>query len=243
MANVLRPSSVWARARSGRAAAGRGGRPRERSRTQRSLLRPTDIQSPFRVWIVAPVLMPTLSAVGVGPSGAKLKSYRRRSIASATVASSSANWSPTHLRGPPPKGRYAKSAATSLGYSWPFHSSGLKPFHSGLAPLWKGRRNRSGSKASGLSQYLGDRCRLYTEMKMSELRSSLTGLPKSLPFAGISSSSMARRISRGGSGYIRRDSATHRRTSSSFIMSSMTGFRSPITSSISLRTFASTSGA
>ena len=38
------------------------------------------------------------------------------SIASATVASKRANWSPTHFRAPPPKGTKAKSAATSLGY-------------------------------------------------------------------------------------------------------------------------------
>lgn len=37
-------------------------------------------------------------------------------IASATVASKSANWSPTHFRAPPPNGMKAKSAATSLGY-------------------------------------------------------------------------------------------------------------------------------
>ena len=47
------------------------------------------------------------------------------SMAMATVASSSANWSPTHLRMPPPKGMKAKSAATSLGYSELPCASGL----------------------------------------------------------------------------------------------------------------------
>ena len=55
------------------------------------------------------------------------------SMARPTVASSSANWSPTHLRMPPPKGMKAKSAATSLGYSELPCASGLRaqprPFH------------------------------------------------------------------------------------------------------------------
>ena len=50
------------------------------------------------MWMVAPVLVPTSSGLGVGPLGANWKSYFCRSTASATVASSVANWSPTHLR-------------------------------------------------------------------------------------------------------------------------------------------------
>lgn len=49
-----------------------------------------------------------------------------RSMAAATVASMSANWSPTHLRMPPPKGMNAKSDATSLGYSELPCASGLQ---------------------------------------------------------------------------------------------------------------------
>jgi hypothetical protein len=47
-----------------------------------------------------------------GPLGiSRSNSNRRSSIAAETAASSSANWSPTHFRVPPPKGRKAKSAA------------------------------------------------------------------------------------------------------------------------------------
>jgi hypothetical protein len=58
----------------------------------------------------APVVMPT-----GGASGARSKSKRRSSMESPTTASKSANWSPTHLRRPPPKGRYLKFSVTSLG--------------------------------------------------------------------------------------------------------------------------------
>ena len=51
-------------------------------------------------------------------------------MARATVASVMANWSPTHLRAPPPNGMKAKSAADSLGYM--SLGSGLKPAHSPL---------------------------------------------------------------------------------------------------------------
>lgn len=47
-------------------------------------------------------------------------------MAAATVASIRANWSPTHLRMPPPKGMNAKSDATSLGYSELPCASGLQ---------------------------------------------------------------------------------------------------------------------
>ena len=69
----------------------------------------------------------------------------------ATVASSSANWSPTHLRAPPPKGMKPKSLATSLGYRLLPCASGLYPAHappkSGLAlrSLKRSGRNSSGS--------------------------------------------------------------------------------------------------
>lgn len=61
--------------------------------------------SPFFVWIVAPVTISTSSGDPLS-STSKFRSSRAR----ATVDSRSANWSPTHLRGPPPKGRKAKSA-------------------------------------------------------------------------------------------------------------------------------------
>lgn len=61
------------------------------------------MKRPSRVWMVAPVLVPTESGVGVLP--AKVKSNREQIAASATVASRRANWSPTHLREPPPKGK------------------------------------------------------------------------------------------------------------------------------------------
>ena len=37
------------------------------------------------------------------------------SMDSPTIDSNNANWSPIHLRLPPPKGRYAKFSVTSLG--------------------------------------------------------------------------------------------------------------------------------
>lgn len=52
----------------------------------------------FVVWIVAPVVMLIFW------SGTSSKFMCCRTIASATIASSSANWSPTHLRGPPLNG-------------------------------------------------------------------------------------------------------------------------------------------
>ncbi len=58
----------------------------------------TVMNRPFCVWMVAPVVMPT------SWSGTSAKSKRRSTTASATTASISANWSPTHLRGPPLKG-------------------------------------------------------------------------------------------------------------------------------------------
>ena len=55
----------------------------------------TYMYSPFLVWMVAPVVMP-----GSNP-GLGARSYSLSSTASATTASIKANWSPTHLRGPP----------------------------------------------------------------------------------------------------------------------------------------------
>jgi len=52
------------------------------------------------VWIVAPVVIPIIW------SGTNSKLNFWRSTAKATVASSIANWSPTHLRGPPLNGIY-----------------------------------------------------------------------------------------------------------------------------------------
>lgn len=76
---------------------------------------------------------------------------------SATVASSRANWSPTHLRAPPPKGMNAKSAATSLGYRDDPWASGLYPAHlPSNAGLLLVSANRSGLKVSGSFHRWGD---------------------------------------------------------------------------------------
>ena len=48
------------------------------------------------------------------PRSRTSKSKRRSTSASTTVASIIANWSPTHLRAPPPNGRNAKSDAISF---------------------------------------------------------------------------------------------------------------------------------
>ena len=67
----------------------------------------------------------------VGENGLGLACFDVRSqllhfgVPAATVASKSANWSPMHLRAPPPKGMNAKSDATSLGYSAEPRASGL----------------------------------------------------------------------------------------------------------------------
>lgn len=67
-------------------------------------LRDTLMNKPSCVWMVAPVVI--LISFG---SSARSKLNRLTSIANATAASSTANWSPTHLREPPPNGKYAKS--------------------------------------------------------------------------------------------------------------------------------------
>ena len=59
-----------------------------------------------------PVVMPTS-----GLPGASSKSNRRMNMARATSVSNSANWSPIHLRRPPPKGKYAKFSVI-WGIEW-----------------------------------------------------------------------------------------------------------------------------
>lgn len=60
--------------------------------------------NPVLVWIVAPVTSSTDSGDPLS-----FTSNFCNNIASATVDSMSANWSPTHFLGPPPKGKKAKS--------------------------------------------------------------------------------------------------------------------------------------
>lgn len=80
----------------------------------------------------------------------RTRETRLSSIERATVASRSANWSPTHFRAPPPKGMKAKSAATSLGYREEPWASGRYPAHlpSNAALLFVSEK-RSGLKVSG----------------------------------------------------------------------------------------------
>lgn len=59
---------------------------------------------PSVVWMVAPVVMLICCP------GTKLKLNRFSVTARATTASMRANWSPTHLRGPPLKGMYLQTA-------------------------------------------------------------------------------------------------------------------------------------
>ena len=59
--------------------------------------------SPFCVWIVAPVVIP------MSCPGTSAKSKRRNRLPMTAIASSSANWSPTHLRGPPLNGMYLRA--------------------------------------------------------------------------------------------------------------------------------------
>ena len=55
--------------------------------------------SPPLVWMVAPVTIPTASG-----AHASWNEKRCSSMDSTTVDSITANWSPTHLRMPPPNG-------------------------------------------------------------------------------------------------------------------------------------------
>mmetsp|Transcript_1161 Transcript_1161/g.3387 ORF Transcript_1161/g.3387 Transcript_1161/m.3387 type:complete len:223 (-) Transcript_1161:312-980(-) len=156
--------------------------------------------SPFMVWIVAPVCMPTSSGL---PSNAKSNFFNTMDIV--TVASSMANWSPTHLREPPPNGRKAKSVACSLGYR-PDTRSGSNPCQPFTMPLVNLRSNRVGSKVSGFSHNSGLRCRFQVDTKMSvPLSILMPSFISELP-CGKLSSLRARRMRTGGSGYSRNDS-------------------------------------
>lgn len=66
----------------------------------------------FVVCIVAPVVMLIFW------SGTSSKFIFCRKIARATIASSKANWSPTHLRGPPLKGMNLWVIIATSEYSW-----------------------------------------------------------------------------------------------------------------------------
>lgn len=143
-------------------------------------------QSPFLVWMVAPVTSST-------ESGEPLNSTSNfwSNIPKAIVDSINANWSPTHFLGPPPNGKNAKSDTiwylqihdesntvlqkkrtrvytknlshvTSLGYKAPRLRDGSKPAHPSIPSLFFLTKNLSGSNSSGLSQKKGDLWRLYT---------------------------------------------------------------------------------
>mmetsp|Transcript_5389 Transcript_5389/g.11861 ORF Transcript_5389/g.11861 Transcript_5389/m.11861 type:complete len:303 (-) Transcript_5389:872-1780(-) len=165
---------------------------------------------PAVVWMVAPVVMPT-----GGASGSRVNSYRLISMARPTRDSNKANWSPMHLRRPPPKGRYAKPVVTSLG-------------------IGSSMGNLSGLKVSGSFHRSGLRCRFHTLMKMSE--------PFSTTYSSNWSSSRARLISTGGWGYSLMDSLMTRVVNLRAIMSSTVTLRSPTTASTSARTRAAMSG-
>lgn len=139
---------------------------------------------PVFVWIVAPVTSSTSS----GDPFSSTSNFCNN-IANAIVDSISANWSPTHFLGPPPKGKKAKSDiiwlqrqmqwqkhkfwkwiysnkseqnGTSFGYNAPRLLDGSKPAHPSIPWLSFCTRNLSGSNSLGLSQKYGDLWRLYT---------------------------------------------------------------------------------
>mmetsp|Transcript_16526 Transcript_16526/g.34104 ORF Transcript_16526/g.34104 Transcript_16526/m.34104 type:complete len:251 (-) Transcript_16526:1080-1832(-) len=163
----------------------------------------------------------------------KSKSNLLSTMAKVTQDSRYANSSPTHFLLPPPKGKYAKSAAVSVGYSLPSHLDGSKPAQPSTLSFLKGLVNLSGSNLSGFSQYNSDLWMLYTLKNMSIPR--LTRAPSVLPSAprGSTSSVLQRRMRRGGSGYIRRVSAMTSLRNFIFMQSCMVGILSPTTSSIS----------
>mmetsp|Transcript_19178 Transcript_19178/g.33022 ORF Transcript_19178/g.33022 Transcript_19178/m.33022 type:complete len:219 (+) Transcript_19178:305-961(+) len=149
---------------------------------------------PLAVWMVAPVAMPTCSGV---TASSKVK--RRSSMERPTVASNRANWSPMHLRTPPPNGMKAKSDMTSLGYSAPGETSGRKPAHlPSNAGLLKGSEKRSGLKVSGSFHKCGEWCKFHTLMNRSAPLPM--GYPAGSPLSpgGSVSSDRERRMRIGG---------------------------------------------
>mmetsp|Transcript_7095 Transcript_7095/g.23314 ORF Transcript_7095/g.23314 Transcript_7095/m.23314 type:complete len:241 (-) Transcript_7095:1161-1883(-) len=186
--------------------------------------------------MVAAAVIPT-SLAGMS----SLNSKRRSSMTVVTIASSIANWSPTHLRSPPPKGMKAKSVADSDGYR-PRRSLGSYPAQPVTSGLLAGRSQRSGSNRLGLSHSCGDRPMLYIEIITSPARGILTPPSTPVPPSGHVSASSAHRSSRGGAGHMRSVSASRFWVSRSELISSMVGTRSPTISSISACTLASSSG-
>lgn len=102
------------------------------------------------MWMVAPVVIP------MSWSGTSENSNRFRRMARATMASSIANWSPTHFLGPPLNGMYLKSVFTSVG-------------------MGPSRSKRSGMKASASSHTW------YTTSTASQDSAVQTRVVKRLP--------------------------------------------------------------
>mmetsp|Transcript_17868 Transcript_17868/g.36712 ORF Transcript_17868/g.36712 Transcript_17868/m.36712 type:complete len:245 (+) Transcript_17868:126-860(+) len=187
---------------------------------------------PLAVWIVAPVAMP-----GSWPSFC-LKVNRRSIIDSAITASIRANWSPRHLRGPPPKGMYAKLYADSFGYR-PLYL----PSYPGQGP-WDSiaSSNLLGLNLSASFQIWGDLWRFQTEMKRSVPFPILYPLGSPLMPPGRVSSPRALRMRIGGCGYSLRLSEMTILTCFISLMSSKVGCLSPSTASTSRTTLAISSG-
>ena len=107
----------------------------------------------------------------------------RAKTASAVTLSNSANWSPMHLRFPPPKGRYENDSVISLGTTYEDEDEAEAEAADAALPLLPLRGhpgsaftaatsstgpNRSGTKSSASFHLPGSRWRFQTLRKRSE---------------------------------------------------------------------------